>query len=113
MAVPEVPVSWSLKPVLGPLLHTIVLNDELSSRLVAALESWKAWSENGGMRRTDIDALMKDADGDKEAFALASLVAAGIGEATSGDGITGARAGDAVGADMQECLGMWPKIRLG
>ncbi|PNH57974.1 hypothetical protein VD0002_g9545 [Verticillium dahliae] len=113
VAVPEVPVSWSLKPVLGPLLHTIVLNDELSSRLVAALESWKAWSENGGMRRTDIDALMKDADGDKEAFALASLVAAGIGEATSGDGITGARAGDAVGADMQECLGMWPKIRLG
>ncbi|KAM0612440.1 hypothetical protein ACHAQF_005239 [Verticillium nonalfalfae] len=75
--VPEGPVSWSLKPVLGPLLHTIVLNDELSSRLVAALESWKAWSENGGMRRADIDALMKDANGDREAFALASLVAAG------------------------------------
>ncbi|KAM0270020.1 hypothetical protein ACHAQH_009591 [Verticillium albo-atrum] len=113
VSVPEVHVGWSLKPVLGPLLHAMVLDAELSSRLMAALETWKAWSENGGMRRADIDALIADADGEREAFALASLIAAGVGEAAAGDGVTGVRAGEAVGADMQECLGMWPKVRLG
>ncbi|KAM0331509.1 hypothetical protein ACHAQA_003186 [Verticillium albo-atrum] len=113
VAVPEVPGPWSLKPVLGLLLHAIVLDAGLCARVITALESWKAWAENGGMRRADVDALLADADGAKEAFALASLVAAGVGEAAAGDGITGLRTGDAVGADMQECLGMWPKVRLG
>jgi hypothetical protein len=66
------------------------------------LDGWKAFVDNGGIRKADYVAL-------KEAqimFAYASLVLAVIE-----DSVTAAHGSLAM--DLQECLRVWQRVRLG
>ena len=124
------PVVSIVKPHLGPLLHALVLDSSLAFAIITALDNWKQWSDKGGMRREDLDALMQSGghgggeDDDETrtetvspaaALAMASLVAAVIG--SIGDGNSAGGMGPPVEAllshDLRECLKMWPKVRLG
>ncbi|SPQ23185.1 6ec725cf-b8a6-43d0-9544-816bd4b7eac4 [Thermothielavioides terrestris] len=69
---------FGVKEVVGTLLHRMVLDGEFTSRLCRMLDLWKAWAENGGMRKSDLAALQED----QTTFAYATLLVAII-EGTS------------------------------
>ncbi|KAK8045342.1 hypothetical protein PG993_005366 [Apiospora rasikravindrae] len=95
--------SLSLKDAAGTLLHRMVLDGQFTSSICGMLDLWKAWADNGGMRKSDYTALRDD----QETFAQASLLIAMIKDAT-----TAALEGS-LSVDLQECMGMWRTVRLG
>ncbi|KAK4105172.1 hypothetical protein N658DRAFT_491617 [Parathielavia hyrcaniae] len=98
----EVHDELNLKEVVGTVLHRMVLDGEFSSRLCRMLDLWKAWAENGGMRRSDLTALQED----QMTFAYATLLVAIIKD-------TSMALEGTVSMDLQECLRMWRTVRLG
>jgi hypothetical protein len=98
----EVHNELSLKELVGTVLHRMVLDGEFSSRLCRMLDLWKAWAENGGMRRSDLTALQED----QITFAYATLLVAIIKD-------TSTALEGTVSMDLQECLRMWRTVRLG
>lgn len=98
----EVPAGLGLKEVVGTLLHRMVLDGQFASRLCRMLDLWKAWAENGGMRKSDLAALQED----QAAFAYATLLVAMIKD-------TAAAVEGTLSMDLQECLRMWRTVRLG
>ena len=98
----EPATAMTLKEAVGTVLHRMVLDGEFAGRLCRMLDLWRAWAENGGMRRTDLAALQED----QVTFAYATLLVAIIKDtATALEGT--------VSMDLQECLRMWRTIRLG
>ncbi|KAK8069778.1 hypothetical protein PG994_006394 [Apiospora phragmitis] len=95
--------SLSLKNVAGTLLHRMVLDGQFTSSICGMLDLWKAWADNGGMRRSDYIALRDE----QETFAHASLLVAMIKDAT-----TAAHEGS-LSVELQECMRMWRTVRLG
>ncbi|KAH8666417.1 hypothetical protein BX600DRAFT_380781 [Xylariales sp. PMI_506] len=91
-----------LKDAVGALLHRMVLDGQFTTSLARILGTWKAWADNGGMRKSDYAAL----EADQVVFAQASLLVAMIKEST------GAHEGT-LSVDLQECLRMWRTVRLG
>ncbi|KAI1141405.1 hypothetical protein F5Y05DRAFT_260132 [Hypoxylon sp. FL0543] len=94
--------SLALRDVVGMLLHRMVLDGQFASSIFRMLDLWKAWADNGGMRRSDREALQKD----QEIFALASLLVALVRDTVTAHEGT-------LSLDLQECLGMWKTVRLG
>ncbi|KAK8085052.1 hypothetical protein PG997_006323 [Apiospora hydei] len=99
----EVDDSLSLKDAAGTLLHRMVLDGQFTSSICGMLDLWKAWADNGGMRKSDYTALRDD----QETFAQASLLVAMIKDAT-----TAALEGS-LSVELQECMRMWRTVRLG
>ncbi|KAH7149196.1 hypothetical protein B0J13DRAFT_550880 [Dactylonectria estremocensis] len=98
--------SWSesltLKQVVGFMLHRMVLEGEYASSICRMLDTWKAWADMGGMKRTDYQVILDD----KVTFAHATLLIALIKDtSTALDGT--------LAMDLQECLRIWKKVRLG
>lgn len=91
-----------VKEAVGTLLHRMVVDSEFSSRLCRMLDLWKAWAENGGMRRSDLVALQED----QTTFAHATLLVAIIKDTSSA--LEGT-----LSVDLQECLRLWKVVRLG
>jgi hypothetical protein len=91
-----------LKDAAGVVLHRMVLDGQFASQICKMLDLWKAWADNGGMRRSDYNALQDD----QVAFAMASLLLAMIKDTIS------ALAGT-ISVDLQECLSIWKVVRLG
>lgn len=91
-----------LKDAVGTLLHRMVLDGDFATTVCRVLDVWKAFADNGGMRKSDFVALY-DA---QEAFACASLLVALIKDTTT------AREG-ALSVDLQDCMRMWRTVRLG
>ncbi len=99
---PDTEEPATLKEAVGTVLHRMVLDGEFVGRLCRMLDLWRAWAENGGMRKTDLAALQED----QITFAYATLLVAIIKDtATALEGT--------VSMDLQECLRMWRTIRLG
>lgn len=98
----EVSNDIGVKEVVGTLLHRMVLEGEFTTALCRMLDLWKSWAENGGMRKSDLDALRDD----QKTFAYATLLVAII------EGTSSALEGT-LSMDLQECLRMWRTIRLG
>ena len=92
----------SLRDAAGALLHRMVLDGAFAASVCAVLDLWKAWADNGGMRRSDLAALRADAP----AFARAALLVAVICDAATAHEGT-------LAVDLQECLAMWRTVRLG
>ncbi|KAF2015507.1 hypothetical protein BU24DRAFT_421812 [Aaosphaeria arxii CBS 175.79] len=88
--------------LLEPILYAMVRNDSLSRRISVMLDLWRNWSQSGGMTRSHFLAVKED----QVAFSLASLLLLAV-RSTMTDPI-----GSIVG-DLQECLRMWKKVRLG
>ncbi|KAK8023116.1 hypothetical protein PG991_006997 [Apiospora marii] len=95
--------SLSLKDAAGTLLHRMVLDGQFTSSVCGMLDLWKAWADNGGMRKSDYTALRDD----QETFAHASLLVALIKDAT-----TAAHEGS-LSVELHECMRMWRTVRLG
>lgn len=95
--------SLELKEAVGTLLHRMVLDGQFTSSICSMLDLWKAWADNGGMRRSDYIALRDD----PETFAHASLLVAMVKEATT------ASDEGSLSVELQECMRMWRTVRLG
>lgn len=90
-----------IKDAVGALLHRMVLDGQFSATLCGMLDLWKAWADNGGMRKADFDAI-KD---DLVTFADATLLVALVKDTAAADGT--------LSVDLQECMNMWRQVRLG
>ncbi|KAI0116039.1 hypothetical protein F4776DRAFT_637473, partial [Hypoxylon sp. NC0597] len=97
----SIDTSLALRDVVGMLLHRMVLDGQFASSIFKMLDQWKAWADNGGMRRSDLEALQKN----QEIFALASLLVALVRDTVSAHEGT-------LSLDLQECLRMWKTVRL-
>jgi hypothetical protein len=91
-----------IKDVVGMLLHRMVLDGQFSATLCSILDLWKAWADNGGMRKSDFDAIREDL----ATFAQATLLIALIKD-------TSTALEGTLSLDLQECMNMWRKVRLG
>ncbi|KAI4861268.1 hypothetical protein F4820DRAFT_434331 [Hypoxylon rubiginosum] len=98
----NVDASLPLRGVVGMLLHRMVLDGEFAASICRMLDLWKAWADNGGMRKSDLEALYER----QELFALASLLVALVQDTVTAHEGT-------LSLDLQECLGMWKTVRLG
>ncbi|KAL6862007.1 hypothetical protein J3F83DRAFT_746418 [Trichoderma novae-zelandiae] len=92
----------TIKEIVGFMLHRMVRDGEFTSTLCKMLDAWKAWADMGGMRKTDFQVIQEN----QSVFAEATLLIALI-EDTS-DALEGTLA-----MDLQECLRIWRKVRLG
>lgn len=99
-----VSINSNLTPrdVVGSLLHRMILDGQFASSICKMLDLWKSWADNGGMRRSDLEALRED----QVVFALASLLVALIKDTSTAHEGT-------LSLDLQECLRMWKIVRLG
>lgn len=98
----HVPADLDLRHAAGMLLHRIVRDVAFAGSLCAMLDRWKAWADIGGMKAGDFEVLRKE----QAVFAQAALLVALIHDSSSA--LEGTLA-----VDLQECMRLWRKVRLG
>ena len=94
--------SHDLKRAVETLLWRMVNDPRLAGDLATVLDTWKAFVDNGGIRRVDLQVLKEN----QIAFTSASLLVAIIEDSVSA--VHGSLA-----VDLQECIRVWKKVRLG
>jgi hypothetical protein len=95
----ELEVVQAVEGVLG----RMVMERAFATDITEMLERWKAWTDNGGMRKVDYEYVHQR----KETFAWAGLVLGVIAQAGNENNE------DSVAEDLRVCLGVWKKVRLG
>ncbi|PKS11385.1 hypothetical protein jhhlp_003148 [Lomentospora prolificans] len=93
----------SIKEAAGAVLHRMILDGQFANSICRMLDTWKTWTDNAGMRKSDYEALKEE----QVVFAQASLLVSVIRET----GKTETQV--SVALDLQECLMLWKKVRLG
>ncbi|KAF2735930.1 hypothetical protein EJ04DRAFT_511384 [Polyplosphaeria fusca] len=83
-------------------LYGMAQDAAFARRVAVMLDLWKSWSQSGGMTKSHFTAVKED----QVAFALASFVLFVI------KNMVNEPTGSVVG-DLQECLRIWKKVRLG
>lgn len=83
-------------------LYGMLQDRAFAHRLSVMLDLWKNWAQSGGMTKSHYLAVKED----QIMFSLASCLLASIRDTV------GEPSGSVVG-DLQECLRMWKKVRLG
>jgi hypothetical protein len=99
----EVEREIALREIVERVLWEMLRSVEVTAELSCVLDAWKNWVDNGGMTQVQF-ALLKEK---QVAFAYAACVIALIAEATNGD------SGNSVVEDLQECLRVWKRVRVG
>lgn len=94
--------SHDLKRAVEVLLWRIINDTGLAAELGKMLDDWKAWVDNGGMRKADY----MTAKETPIIFAYASLVLAVIHESIAAEH-------GSLAVDIQECIRIWKRVRLG
>jgi hypothetical protein len=94
--------SHDLERAVEILLWKMVNDPKIAHDLATVLDSWKAFVDNGGIRRVDYQALKEN----QVAFANASLLVAIIEDSMSAEH-------GSLAMDVQECVRVWKKVRLG
>jgi len=94
--------SHDLKRVAEIVLWRMINEPDVAKKLAAMLDGWKAFVDNGGMRKAEYSMLKEN----QVMFAYASVVLAVIE-----DLVTAAHGSLAM--DLQECIRIWKKVRLG
>jgi hypothetical protein len=94
--------SHELKRATEVLLWKMINDGSFASALANTLDEWQAFEDNGGMRKADYLNLKEK----KAMFAYASLVLALLEDSISA-------AHGSLATDLQECLRVWKKVRLG
>lgn len=98
----QVSQTQDLKAIVEALLWKMLTDADFSRDLTLMLDSWKAWVDNGGMRKSDYEELQKK----KVIFAYASLILSVIRDSvTAVDG--------SLAMDLQESVRIWKRVRLG
>ncbi|KAL1903363.1 hypothetical protein Sste5346_000649 [Sporothrix stenoceras] len=99
---PQQTTNTDIKEMAGHILHRMVRDGEFSTKLCRMLDRWKSWADLGGMKKADLQALRSD----METFVYATLLISLIKDSTTAlDGT--------LSVDLQECMRMWRKVRLG
>lgn len=98
----DLPESLATLALVEQVLFGMVHDGSFARRLSVMLDLWKNWSQSGGMTKSHFLAVKED----QVIFALASFVLFVIRSTVSEP------TGSVVG-DLQECLRMWKKVRLG
>lgn len=88
--------------VVASVLWEMVKDAQFASDLARMLDLWREWAEGGGMTKVHFEAIKKDL----MHFAYAACVLYLI------RGTSGSSVGSVV-SDLQDCLRMWRKVRLG
>ncbi|KAH8672537.1 hypothetical protein BGZ60DRAFT_405104 [Tricladium varicosporioides] len=91
-----------LKRAVEVLLWRMVNDAKLATELDKMLDSWKAFVDNGGIRKADYLALKENLP----MFAYASLMLALIKDSV-------AAVNGSLAMDLQECIRIWKRVRLG
>lgn len=94
--------SYGMHRAVEVLLHKALRDIEFAGKMTEMLDMWRAWVDNGGMRKADF-VILKEKQAE---FAYASLILAVVREsvvATDGS----------VGMDLQESVRIWKRVRLG
>ena len=83
-------------------LFEMLTDVEKSNEVCGVLERWESWTERGGMNREDLRAVLDNSLAFCRATCLMGVLkmAAGKGESSAA-------------LDMQECIRVWKKVRLG
>ena len=84
------------------ILYGMAQDTSFAKRIAIMLDLWKSWAQSGGMTKSHYLAVKED----QVIFALASCVLAVM------RGMVSEPMGSVVG-DLQECLRIWKKVRLG
>lgn len=92
----------TLPSVVEHVLYGMLQDRAFAQRLSVMLDLWKNWAQSGGMMKSHYLAVKED----HVTFALASCLLAIM------RGMVSEPSGSVVG-DLQECLRMWRKVRLG
>lgn len=93
----------SVKEAAGTVLHRMILDGQFANAVCRLLDSWNAWTENAGMRKSDLEMLKEE----QVVFSYASLLVSVIRDTGKTDMQV------SVALDLQECLMLWKKVRLG
>jgi hypothetical protein len=94
--------SFNLERAVEVLLWRMVNEPEFAVDLTKMLDGWKAFVDNGGLRKGDYSTLKED----KVMFGYATLLVAMIeGSVTAAYGT--------LAMDLQECVRIWKRVRLG
>jgi hypothetical protein len=96
------PDTLSTMAIVEQILFAMCQNREFGKRISVMLDLWRSWSLSGGMTKGHFLAVKED----QIVFSMASLVLAVIKSTVSEP------TGSVVG-DLQECLRVWRKVRLG
>ncbi len=91
-----------IKRVVEILLWKMVTDPVFAEELVSMLDAWKAFVDNGGLRKVDYLELKEK----QVLFAYATLMVAVLK-----DSVTATHGSLAM--DLQECIRIWKKVRLG
>jgi hypothetical protein len=94
--------SHDLRRAVEVLLWRMVNERRLTHELATVLDSWKGFVDNGGIRSVDYQFLKAN----QVAFANGSLLMASIEDSVSA-------AHGSLAMDVQECVRVWKKVRLG
>jgi len=94
--------SHDLRRAVEVLLWRMVNDQKLTHDLATVLDSWKRFIDNGDIQRVDYQVLKEN----QVAFANGSLLVASIENSVSA-------AHGSLAMDVQECVRVWKKVRLG
>jgi hypothetical protein len=88
--------------IVSNVLWEMIRDVQFAAEMARMLDMWKEWAEGGGMTKAHFEAVKKD----KLYFAYAACLLCLIRDSA------GSAAGSVV-SDLQDCLRMWRKVRLG
>ncbi|OCK82898.1 hypothetical protein K432DRAFT_402496 [Lepidopterella palustris CBS 459.81] len=92
----------TIAAIVEQVLFHMIQNEGFAKRISTMLDLWKSWTQSGGMTKTHFSAVSEE----HVIFMLASTVLFAIkNTATEPTG--------SVVSDLQECLRIWKKVRLG
>jgi len=88
--------------IVEQLLFCMIEDAGIATRMSDMLNRWRHWAESGGVPRNQVSELQAQVT----LFAFSTLILASIKEAANDSAVN-------VVSDMQECIRMWRKVRLG
>lgn len=98
----SLPSDMTIPALLEQILYAMVADESFARRIAAMLDLWKSWGSSGGMTKTHYLAAKED----QVTFSLASFIFYIIRSTVS-------EPMGRVAGDLQECLRVWKKVRLG
>ena len=94
--------SYTMQQAVESVLYQMVVDPSMAERVARSLDQWMDWTERGGMNKEHIELLKENT----AVFCYASSIVLLIQQAFSKDDAS-------VAADMQECMRLYRKVRLG
>lgn len=95
-------IGAELEGVVENVVYEMVESEERAADIADMLEMWRGWAEGGGMTRPNFEKISSQVETFCQALCIVALVRK-----------TSAHPTGAVVSDLQECLRMWKKVRLG